>query len=267
MKKAITLATAILLFGCDDSNSDSNSNQNTDEFKAAESAIAGLVSDTNSPTNAWLLENGTYNFFSQTGTVRFDTTSQIPLYYVSSSGSDAPTSIKTAYSNLEARLGDIFTDITPVAADLSVYRDTSYTNENRGNNTFDADSFNSAHGISYGIIISEGTAYYSSEYSDDPQNMCGNASTGPYTGSLSVDIDSNTHQYASDTVLWVNMGNNQCSWGYEMVMHETAHNLGMFDHLDDDYFGLWSSTAMNVLATLYANPAGTPYSDLVIDYQ
>ena len=138
--------------------------------------------------------------------------------------------------------------------------------KNRGNGTFDASTFNSTYGVTTGLVISEGTAYYSSEYSDDPQNMCANATSAPYDGGLTVSIDPNTSLYASNAVLWVNMGNGQCDWGYEMVMHETAHTMGMFDHLDD-YFGLWSDTAMNVLATLYSNAGGTEYTNITINYQ
>ncbi|UGA53482.1 hypothetical protein [Vibrio sp. VB16] len=262
-KTLLALITGLVISGCDD---DSSSSSNSIS-KASESDISSLVEATNyTPSATTLTDSGTMSTYSQTGIVRFDTTAQIPLYYVSSNSSSAPDSIVTAFSNLEDRLGDIFTDITVITADLSVYRDTNYSNENRGNGTFDASTFNSTYGVATGLVISEGTAYYSSEYSNDPQNMCANASSAPYYGGLSISIDPNTSLYASDTVLWLNMGNGQCDWDYKMVMHETAHNMGMFDHLDD-YFGLWSDTAMNVLGTLYSNAGGTEYTNLTINYQ
>lgn len=264
-KVVLAILVSGMLAGCLDEDSKENSSDVLG--KATTSQIASLVKETNlHGSYVYLTDSETYSPFNQVGIVRFDTTAQIPLYYVSENGSLPPEEIVKAYQQLEARLGDIFTDFIPVMADLTVYRDPLYTNQNRGNDTFNASEFNAIHSISTGLIVAEGTAFYSSEYSSNPQNMCGNASIAPYSGSLSISINPSTSLYASDTVLWLNMGNGQCSWDYQMVMHETAHNLGMFNHVDG-YFGLWSETAMNMLATLYNNAGGSNYSDLVIDYQ
>ncbi|MGF1688451.1 hypothetical protein L4C36_17485 [Photobacterium japonica] len=83
--------------------------------------------------------------------------------------------------------------------------------------------------------MAQGAGFYSKEFGDNPGSMA---------------------------LLWVNMGNGQCNWDSDIVTHEAAHAMGMFNHLDG-YFGSWSTTAMDVLATLYGNPAGTPYSSLV----
>jgi hypothetical protein len=61
------------------------------------------------------------------------------------------------------------------------------------------------------------------------------------------------------------MGNGQCDWDADMVTHETAHNMGMVNHITD-HFGLWTNTAMNILATMYNNPAGTLFDDIEVFY-
>lgn len=197
----------------------------------------------------------------QNGTVRFDTTNQIPLYYVSLEGTQPPTAVVEAVNQIESRLGNIFTDFHLLTDDLSGYRDLSFPTENRGNYTYSEASFKNAHGIIGGLVFSQGTAYYSTEWANDPQEMCGNASIGPYTGNLSLVVNPATHTYSASSLLWVNMGNGQCSWDYQMAKHEMAHAMGMFSHLDG-YFGLWSETAMDILATLYSNSAGTPFNEL-----
>lgn len=197
----------------------------------------------------------------QNGTVRFDTSSQIPLYYVSATGANPPAEITKAVDHIESRLGDIFTDFQLLTEDLSVYRDTAYPNENRGNSLYSEASFKNNHGIIGGLVIAKGSAFYSSEWASNPQEMCGNASIGPYTGSMSLVVNPDTHTYSSDSLLWVNMGNGQCSWDSQMTTHEMAHSMGMFAHLEG-YFGLWSEVAMDILATLYSNPAGTSFSEL-----
>ncbi len=265
MKKTILVsALAVILTGC---LSEEESSGFDAPQKAPESSIATLLEQSNyQPSYVRLTDSVTLSSYNQVGTVRFDTTSQIPLYYVSANGNLPPQQIILGFQKLEERLGNIFTDFTPVTADLSSYRDLTYPSENRGNGTFDSASFYATNGITSGLVVAEGTAFFSTQYASNPQEMCANASTGPYSGSLAININPTTGLYESDTVLWLNMGNGQCTWDYQMVMHETAHNMGMFTHLDE-YFGLWSDTAMNVLATLYRNPARTSYTDLTVDYR
>ncbi len=240
---------------------------NDEPIKAPKSLIPVLVKKSNfQPDDVRLIDSDTLGPYNQTGTVRFDTTSKIPLYYVSANGSAPSQQIIKGFQQLEARLGDIFTDFTPVSADLSIYRDLNFPSENRGNDTFNSANFHATHGITSGLVVAEGTAFFSTQHVSNPQEMCGNASTGPYSGSSAININPTTGLYSSDTVLWLNMGNGQCNWDYQMVMHETAHNMGMFNHIDE-YFGLWSDTAMNMLATLYSNPARSAYGNLVVNYQ
>jgi len=267
MKKTILVSVlAVVLTGCISEEESAGSGLDAPQ-KALESMISDLVKESNyQPSYVQLTDSVTLSAYNQVDTVRFDTTSQIPLYYVSVNGSAPSQQIIQGFQKLEERLGNIFTDFTPVTADLSIYKDLAYPNENRGNGTFDPANFNAINGITSGLVVAEGTAFYSTQYASNPQEMCGNASTGPYSGSLAMSINPTTGLYASDTVLWLNMGNGQCNWDYQMVMHETAHNMGMFNHLDE-YFGLWSETAMNVLATLYSNPARTEYGNLIVNYQ
>jgi len=88
-----------------------------------------------------------------------------------------------------------------------------------------------------------------------------------YAGSLNRVIDQNSYTDTADNLLWVILDNTQgCTWDTDMVRHEMAHAMGMYQHLND-YFGSWSTTAMNILATMYSNPAGTPYNSLTPDMQ
>ncbi len=210
---------------------------------------------------------------AQNGTLRFDTTQPIPLYFVSADGAEAPATITQAVSELESRLGDIFTDITPVQADLSVFKDQDSQGnepsniwseqEESGSSQTNGIKFLAEHGLAYGIAIAVDTGYWPA--GADPSQYCANASIAPYSGSLFIYADPQTHLMSDDFVGWVNMGNGVCRWGTEMVKHELAHILGMYMHYyANDIFGLWSNTAMDILATLYANPAGTDYDELVV---
>ncbi|MGF1836525.1 hypothetical protein [Photobacterium sanguinicancri] len=259
MKKASILAlSTLLLTACGGDSDDKAKAESVDDQK-----LLSLVQKTNYSTGFPPLFSDQMwgSTFEQQGIVRFDISDQIPLYYVSKDGSNPPAVIVNGIKAIEDRLGDIFTDFTLITEDLSVYRDNQNTQENVGNGTFSADTFKNSHGIIGGLVVAQGTGYYSKAYSDNPQSMCANASTAPYDGSMAILIDP-TSTYSNDTLLWVNMGNGQCSWDSDIVTHEAAHALGMFNHLDG-YFGSWSATAMDVLSTLYGNPAGTPYSSLV----
>ena len=157
-KVVLAILVSGMLAGCLDEDSKENSSDVLG--KATTSQIASLVKETNlHGSYVYLTDSETYSPFNQVGIVRFDTTAQIPLYYVSENGSLPPEEIVKAFQQLEARLGDIFTDFTPVMADLTVYRDPLYANENRGNDTFNASEFNAIHSISTGLIVAEGTAF------------------------------------------------------------------------------------------------------------
>lgn len=252
----IPLALTIGLVGCGSSDDDDKT--------ADTSEIPALVKRTNFDATVVYREMSDYS--QQTALVRFDTSSQIPIYYVSTDGSNPPASIENGVKVIEQRLGDIFTDFNLITDDVSVFKDGANSSENVGNGTYDPTAFKLKHGIVNGLVFSVGSGYYSNTYSNDPQNMCANASDAPYSGGLTIKIDANTHLYDSNHLGWVNMGNGQCNWDAEMVTHETAHSMGMFAHIEP-YFGLWSPTAMNILATIYNNPAGTPYHSLLVDYK
>lgn len=258
LKKASVLAlTTVLLTACGGSD-DKEKTESVDDQK-----LLSLVKETNFSTNFPPLFSDRIwgSTFEQHGTVRFDISEQIPLYYVSKDGSNPPAAIVNGIKAIEDRIGNIFTDFTLITEDLSVYRDNHKPEENVGNNSFSADTFKNNHGIIGGLVVSQGTGFYSKDFGNNPKEMCANASMAPYSGSMALLIDP-TSTYSKDTLLWLNMGNGQCSWDSDIVTHEAAHAMGMFNHLDG-YFGSWSTTAMDVLATLYGNPAGTPYSSLV----
>lgn len=256
MKKVSVLAlSTLLLTAC---GSDEAKTESVDDQK-----LLSLVQKTNYSTGFPPLfsDNMWGSAFEQRGTVRFDISEQIPLYYVSKDGLHPPAVIVNGIKAIEDRLGNIFSDFTPITEDLSVYRDSNSPEENVGNDSFSAGDFKNRHGIIGGLVVAQGTGFYSKVFSDNPQEMCANASTAPYNSSMALLIDP-ASTYANDTLLWVNLGNGQCSWDSDIVTHEAAHAMGMFNHLDG-YFGSWSVTAMDVLSTLYGNPASTPYSSLV----
>ncbi|PMN68318.1 hypothetical protein [Enterovibrio norvegicus] len=256
-KKAGVLAlSAFLLAAC--GSDDEAKNESVDDSK-----LLSLVKQTNYSTGfpPLFTDRVWGNELVQQGTVRFDTDTQIPLYYVSKDGSAPPPSIANAVTTIEARLGDVFSDVQLVTEDLGVYRNHGIANQNVGNGTYNEDSFKNSHSIIGGIVIAQGTGFYSHEYSNDPKSMCANASIAPYDGSMALLIDPLTQNYSNDELLWVNMGNGQCGWDTDIVIHEMAHAMGMYTHLDG-YFGSWSNTAMDILATLYGNPTGTDYSAL-----
>ena len=280
-KKFLGLSTSlvVLLTACSSGGgggSDDNYNATPNEIRELVRAVNddfqiiwGSYQTTDQPHQTHPVRNGT---------IRFDTTQPIPLYFVSADGSSAPAAISQAVHELETRLGNIFTEITPVKADLSVFKDQgSPGNEEAWPSPtwreLDQDSgqtkgmkFLADHGLSYGIAIAVNTGYLPA--GGDPSNYCANASIAPYSGALWIHADPETHLVANDFVGWVNMGNGVCKWGKEMVKHELAHMLGMYHHhYQNDIFGLWSDTALDILATLYANPAGTDFSELVVSQQ
>ncbi|MGR5118138.1 hypothetical protein ACPV5W_05285 [Vibrio astriarenae] len=207
-----------------------------------------------------LHDSGTGGILQQRGTVRFDTTSSIPTYFVTKSGDSVPEVILESVDVMRNQLAVDFSDVAVINEDLTVYRDTSSPNENKPNGTFDSYSFKSRHGINGGIIFSIDTAFYSHQWGTDPSFMCANAGQGPYDGGMQISVVSNTHTFGDDTLVWVNLGNRQCSWDKGIVLHEMAHALGLFQHFD--YFGKWNTTSMAVLKLLYKNAPGTPFHSL-----
>lgn len=193
-------------------------------------------------------------------TVRFDTSSDIPVYYVSNGGGMVPDVIRESVNVMSNQLGIRFSEFVVLDEDLSQYRDSNYPNQNVGNYRFNKGTFQSRHGINGGIVFAIDTAFYSHQYSFSPSTMCANASHAPYDGGMAIDIDSNTQTYRSDTLLWVNLGNRQCSWDKAIVLHEMAHVLGLFQHFE--YYGSWNTTSMAVLKLLYRNHPGTPFHSL-----
>ncbi|MDR9825759.1 hypothetical protein RCJ22_09100, partial [Vibrio sp. FNV 38] len=208
----------------------------------------------------WLQDSSTGGMLQQRGTVRFDTTVSIPTYFITNSGNSVPAVILESVEVMRNQLGVDFSSIKVINEDLTPYRDTNSPNENKPNGSFNSHSFQSRHGINGGIIFSIDTAFYSHQWSTDPSLMCANAGQGPYDGGLNIAIDNNTHTFRDDTVVWVNLGNRQCSWDKGIVLHEMAHALGLFQHFD--YFGKWNTTSMAVLKLLYRNAPGTPFDTL-----
>lgn len=274
-KKFLALSTSlvVLLTACSSGGSDDDYNATPDEIRELVRAVNddfqiiwGSYQTTDQPHQTHPVRNGT---------IRFDTDKPIPLYFVSADGSSAPAAISQAVHELEERLGDIFTEIKPVKADLSVFKDQSSPGNEPSPTWLEPDwdsgqtkgmKFLADHGLSYGIAIAVNTGYRPA--GADPRNFCANASIAPYSGAVRIYADPETHLVADDFVGWVNMGNGVCKWGKEMVKHELAHMLGMYNHhYQNDIFGLWSDTAMDILATLYANPAGTDFSELVVSQQ
>lgn len=260
LKRNLVLGLSCLsIVACSD-DSDSSSDSRS---AVSDSELLALIEESNYADRfPYLADESTGLQINQRGLVRFDTTSKIPLYYVSDGGHTPPTNISNAITNLENRLGDIFTDFTLINEDISTYKDLSRPTENVGNGNYDEATFKGNHGIIGGLVISEGSGYYDSGMAPDPQSMCANASIAPYSGGISIQIYGNTHTYTETTLMWANLGNGQCSWDSDIVVHEIAHAMGMFKHVDHDHFGKWGSTAMDMLDTMYKNLAGTPFNAL-----
>lgn len=194
---------------------------------------------------------------NQIGTVRFDTSTTIPTYFVTKSGSNVPSSITDSIQVMNHQLDASFGQIQVINDDLTPYRDVNFPDQNRGNGLYNEHQFKNLHNISGGIIFSIDTAFFSHQYTTNPSTMCANASIGPYDGGISISVDPSTHTFDPNTLMWVNLGNRKCSWDNGIVLHEMAHALGLFHHFD--YFGKWNTTSMAVLKLLYRNPAGTPF--------
>lgn len=115
--------------------------------------------------------------------------------------------------------------------------------------------------ITRGIVFRQGTSYL--PVGANPQAYCANVARAPFDGSWP-----STFMFAPGEIsvrLYVNLDNPQCTASADIVIHELGHALGMGAHFagfgDDDAIGpaFWP-----VLATLYANPIGTPKTSVVV---
>ncbi|WP_053062505.1 hypothetical protein [Photobacterium aquae] len=199
-------------------------------------------------------------------TVRFDISSKIPVYFVKNGGGEVPLPIKDGVSQMKGLLGGVFSEFTVIDDDISYFRDPAKPgNQNDWQQSSKLNQFYAKHGIEYGLVFAEGTAFWDPEMESDPEKMCANASSAPYNGGLSIEIDPNTGLFSTDHVAWVNLGNGQCEWDSDIVIHEMAHNLGLFNHFEP-YYGKWSTAAEQVIRNLYSNPAGlTPENMLIVE--
>lgn len=115
--------------------------------------------------------------------------------------------------------------------------------------------------ITRGIVFRQGTSYLPA--GANPQAYCANVARAPFDGGYP-----STFMFVPGEIsarLYVNLDNPQCTASADIVIHEFGHALGMGAHFagfgDDDAIGpaFWP-----VLATLYANPIGTPKAAVVI---
>jgi hypothetical protein len=167
-KVLLLSATLLSLTACgggdDGGNSDSISGTSSLESSAeSDAAIKDFVRETNYPNNLGVFNSNltdeeiadwddtpVSSFINlDVSMVRFGVNTQIPIYYVSADGSNPPQDIIDGIAKIEASLGDIYTDFTLVTADLSVYKDPNYPDENRaitGDGAFDITEFNTRFG-------------------------------------------------------------------------------------------------------------------------
>ncbi len=195
----------------------------------------------------------------QKGLVRFDTSREIPLYFVQEMNGEIPQEILVAVERVEQLLGNIFSDFKTLRYDTS--------------SEFNAASFSQTTGVSGGLVVSVGTGYSNSNDLSISQSSCANVGVGPNTGNLFFWVDPETGLYLENTILWINIGRDQCEWDVDLVVHEFAHALGMFKHIDCVFSDgsqntqcqpapSWSPKAEEVLRAIYRNSANTPYSAL-----
>lgn len=116
--------------------------------------------------------------------------------------------------------------------------------------------------ITRGIVFRQGTSYLPA--GGNPQAYCANVARAPLDGSWP-----STFMFAPGEIsarLYVNLDNPQCTASPEIVIHEIGHALGLGAHFkgfgDED--GPIGPAFWPVLATLYANPIGTPKASVVI---
>lgn len=191
--------------------------------------------------------------FIQTGIVRWDTTSAIPVYYVSRDGGEVNSDVEKGVRQLEDRLGNIFTSVIKIS---EPFVDQATFLSNPADYLRD---FYNRHGINYGIVIGMNLVRDSGS-----SQLCASAAGMPYATGNGVPVETNTHLVSKEYVGWVNIGESGCSWDEDWIKHEMSHLLGLYEHFEDQGFGLWSDNAMDVVATIYSNPAGTAPQNLTV---
>lgn len=195
----------------------------------------------------------------QKGVVRFNTSREIPLYFIQKSDEKVPAKIVGAVDQVEQLVGNIFSDFRKLRYDTT--------------SKFDEASFRQKTGVSGGLVVSVGTAYHEPNDTNAFQTHCANVGVGPNDSNLFFGVDPETGLYQANTILWINVGHAQCKWNEDMIVHEFAHALGMFKHIDCVFSDgnqsekscsapSWSPKAEEILRAIYRNPANTPYSSL-----
>jgi hypothetical protein len=110
------------------------------------------------------------------------------------------------------------------------------------------------------IQISYGTSYVppgSTNYA----GYCANVSTGPNLGNM---ILPDAQNGIASMPVFINLGNGRCDVTQDIVTHEFGHALGLSSHFSGFGNDGPAQAMVDVLATLYGNPAGTAASALVI---
>ena len=114
-----------------------------------------------------------------------------------------------------------------------------------------------------GVIFRQRTAYLPP--SANPQSYCANVSNAPFSGGWPANML--TTPGVLSARFYVNLDNPQCTANADIVIHEIGHALGMANHFKG--FGDGPSISAdfwNVMATLYANPAGTAKASIVVKH-
>ncbi|WP_156909434.1 hypothetical protein [Ottowia thiooxydans] len=117
--------------------------------------------------------------------------------------------------------------------------------------------------ITRGLVFRQGTSYL--PVGGNPRSFCANVSDAPLSGGWSASMVSPGELTGR---IYVNLDNPQCVADAEIVIHEIGHAMGLATHFkgfggeDDD--GAIGPEFWPVLATLYANPIGTPKASVVV---
>ena len=114
--------------------------------------------------------------------------------------------------------------------------------------------------ITRGVVFSKGTSYLPT--GADPKQYCGNVSGAPYSGGYPSNFLKTPGEIS--TRLYVNLDNPQCVASADVTIHELGHAMGLGTHFQG--FGnpdAISQDFYTVLATLYANPIGTPKASIM----
>ena len=115
--------------------------------------------------------------------------------------------------------------------------------------------------ITRGVIFKQGTSYLPA--GANPQSYCANVSDAPNSGGWPA--NSLVAPGELSARLYVNLDNPQCIASADIVIHEIGHSMGLGSHFQG--FGnpdAISQDFYTVLATLYANPIGTPRASMTV---